>query len=205
MIQSNIKSIIALLIGAILVFLLMKNCSSNKPTNTAQVSTDDKTVIVKFTTKFDTIYRKQLVIVHDTIDKPTLVKIIDTVFVEGTKQIATIEAIKREYKDKIKITDSTDISYTANTTGTLDKISIKYEDRRAEKTIVRTNNIETTTTITKKPKGLYLGIGANLGLNSLTPSIEYVNNKNKFGVYYNVAGTQTPLQNVGLTYSRRLF
>ena len=204
MILQNIKPILGLIIGAILVFLFMKNCSGNKSED-IKISTPEQTVVVKLTTKTDTIFRKQYIRVHDTIRVPTLVRITDTLFVDNTKQIATIEAIKREYKDKIKVQDSVNVSYTANTTGTLDKISIAYEDDRAERTIIRTNTIETTITNNIKPSGVYVGVGANLGLNSLTPSVEYLNNKNKFGVYYNVAGSQTPLQNVGITYSRKLF
>jgi len=203
MILQNIKSIVALILGAILVFLFMKNCSGNKQ-DEHTITTDDKTVVVKLTTHTDTLYKKQYVYIKVPmiVPGPTIT---DTLYVEGTKDVVKIPAIRRTYKDSTNILDSVQIGYKARVTGTLDDIQMTYKDRRAEKTIVRTNTTETTITNSIKPSGLYVGIGANLGLNSLTPSIEYLNNKNKFGVYYNVAGSQTPLQNVGITYSRKLF
>ena len=206
MINTPTKTILGIILGLILIFFLTKNCSGNKDDKgQVQVSTPERTVVVKLTTKIDTFTVYKKVFVHDTIEKPTLVRVTDTVFVDGTKVVAMVPAIKREYKDKIRVGDSTAVSYTANTTGTLDKISIEYEDHRAEKTIVRTNNIETTITNTVRPGGLYLGIGSNLGLTELSPSVMYIKDRNAFGVKYNIAGTQTPLQNVGVTYSRRLF
>ena len=202
MIQNRIEAIVAFIVAAVLVFLLMKNCTGDVM-NSDEIETPHRTVIVKLTTKIDTVWKKKYVYIHDTISKPTLIRIVDTVFVDNTKDIATIPAIKREYKDRVKVGDSTAITYTASTTGTLDNIIVEYEDKRAERTIIRTNTAETT--ITKQPRGLYIGIGSNLGLNELSPSIQYVNNKNMFGVKYNIAGTQTPLQNIGITYSRKLF
>lgn len=200
---NNIKTIIFFIIGALLVFLFMKNCSGNSDT-TRQVDTEHQTVVVKLTTKVDTVIK--YVNVYKRVEVPVPgPTILDTVYVGNTKAIATIPAIRRVYKDSINVVDSVTVGYTAKTTGTLDGMSLTFRDKRAEKTIIRTNNIETTITNNIKPSGLYVGVGANLGLNSLTPSVEYLNNKNKFGVYYNVAGTQTPLQNVGLTYSRKLF
>ena len=200
----NYKNILALTIVIIVLILLFFRSCNNKADKDLTIQSGEKTVVVKLVTKIDTVFKKKYVLVHDTIKVPTLVKA-DTVFIKGTKNIATIPAIKREYRGELSPVDSIKIKYTANTTGTLDKIVLSYEDRRAEKTIIRTNNIETTITNNIKPSGVYVGIGANLGLNSLTPSVEYLNNKNKFGVYYNVAGTQTSLQNVGITYSRKLF
>ena len=202
MIQNRIEAIVAFIVAAVLVFLLMKNCTGDVM-NSDEIETPHRTVIVKLTTKIDTVWKKKYVYIHDTISKPTLIRIVDTVFVDNTKDIATIPAIKREYKDRVKVGDSTAITYTASTTGTLDNIIVEYEDKRAERTIIRTNTAETT--ITKQPRGLYIGIGSNLVLNELSPSIQYVNNKNMFGVKYNIAGTQTPLQNIGITYSRKLF
>lgn len=198
----SIKSIVALIIGALVVFLLMKNCSGNN-TNPV-IETPNKTVVVKLTTKVDTLYvpKNIYVRVEVPIPGPTIT---DTIFIEDSKTIATIPAIRRVYNDSVKVLDSVTVGYTARTTGTLDNMQLTFRDKRAEKTIIRTNTIETTITNNIKPSGVYVGVGANLGLNILTPSIEYLNNKNKFGVYYNVAGTQTPLQNVGITYSRKLF
>lgn len=207
MIVNNIKSIVFFIIGAILVFLLMKNCSGKidtieKLNDLRKIETNGKTIVVKMVTKVDTLYVKKYIHRVDTVRLPTIVKI-DTVFIKDTKQVAVIPEIKRVYKDKVKVTDSTSVSYTANVTGTLDKISIEYDDRRAEKTIVR--NIEKETTIIKKPWGIYLGVESNLGLKELSPALTLVNNKNIFSVKYNIAGSQTSLQNVGVSYSRKLF
>ena len=204
MIANNLKSIIFLLIGLIFMFLLMKNCSGNRSDNTTDINTPEKSVQVVLTTKLDTLYVKKYV--HDTvyIKSPSLVKS-DTIFVEGTKTAQVIPKVKRVYSDTIHPVDSVQVKYTANVTGTLDDIKLDYKDWRAERTLVKTNTITTTITNNIKPKGLYVGIGANLGLTQLAPCLEYLNNKNKFGVYYNVATTTQGIQNIGLTYSRKLF
>lgn len=201
MIQSNLKSIIGFILGAILIFLFMKNCSGTKD---IIVDTPEKTVVVKLTTKLDTVWQKKYI--HDTIriTKPSLVKV-DTIFLDGTKIVQVMPKIRRMYSDSISPIDSVQVKYTANVTGTLDNISLDYKDWRAEKTIVRTNTIETTITNNIKPSGIYLGISGNGGLTELSPSITYLNNKNMFGVKYNIAGSQTPLQNIGIIYSRKIF
>ena len=186
------------------MFLFMKNCNGPQKGDDIIVTTPKKVVIVKLVTKIDTAYVKKYI--HDTVTvtRATVIHV-DTVFVDGTRQVVMMPRIRRVYQDTIIPVDSVKIKYTANVTGTLDKIAIDYEDSRAERTILRTNTIDRTETVTKNPKGLYIGLGSNLGLNELSPSIMFVNNKNIFGVKYNIAGTQTPLQNVGITYSRKLF
>lgn len=202
-ILNNLKSIVALLVGAILVFLFMKNCSGTKSTD-AEVKTEEKTVVVKMVTKVDTLYVKKYIHRVDTIVMPTVVRV-DTVFIKDTKQVASIPDIKRVYKDKIKVADSVSVSYVADVTGTLDKISLEYDDKRAERTIVRNVEKEVTVTDHIKPSGLYVGVGSNLGLTELSPFATYVNNKNSFTVKYNVASKIPGVPNIGIAYSRRLF
>ena len=202
MIHSNVKTCALLLVGLIAMFLYMKNCNGYDGSSSVQVGGPDQTVVVKLTTKIDTVYTPKYVYVVDTIKVPKYIKA-DTVFIKGTKDVAMIPAVKRIYVEKITPIDSVTVKYTASTTGTLDNIIVEFEDKRAEKTIIATNTSETT--ITKEAGGLFIGVGANLGLNELAPHVQYVKGKNIFGVKYNVAGTQTPLQNVGITYSRKLF
>lgn len=192
---------IVLVILAILVF--MKNCTGALDTGPDIHTALDKTVVVNLTTKVDTVYVKKFIHIKDIVKVPTLIKA-DTVFIVHTNHVATIPNIKRQYSDSVK-RDSITITYFAQTHGTLDNISLDFKDYRAEKTIIRTITKDSTTIITKHPGGLFIGIGSNLGLNELSPHVQYVNGRNIFGVKYNLIGTQTPLQNVGLTYSRQLF
>ena len=204
MLVNNIKSIVFFILGGLIIFLLLRNCSGNHPSNEMHITTPDKTVIVKFTTKIDTVFVKKYIHRIDTIKVPYVVKA-DTVFIKGTKEVATMPKIRRVYQNTISPVDSVKVKYTAKVTGTLDTIALDYEDNRAIKTIIKTNTIETTITKHITPKGLYVGISSNIGLTTLTPTLAYVNNKNTFGVNYNMLGTLKGYPNIGISYSRKLF
>lgn len=198
--QNNITPIVCLIVGLLISFLFMKNCSGE--IKDTEISTNEKTVVVKLVTKIDTLYKKQNVYVP--VPVPTTVTTTDTIYKEGTKELVYIPKVVREYADSSKVSDSVYVGYKAKVTGTLDKIDLTYSNRKSIVVIHRTDSVFTKTTITKPSRGLY--IGASLGLNEISPHLQFVNNKNIYGVKYNIvgSGSSTPA-NFGVTYSRKLF
>lgn len=174
----------------------MKQTTQSLP----HIVSDGKSVEVHLVTKLDTIYKDRFITntVYVPVPNPTH---IDTIYIEGTSEVATIPAIKRVYKDTTEILKDVKVGYTAKVTGTLDDMSLSIMDTRPEKIVERT----TTITEIVYPKGLYLGIQGNLGLTELAPSIQYLNNKNIYGIKYNVANPNGQgIQNIGVTYARRI-
>jgi hypothetical protein len=165
------------------------------------VSTPDKTVVVRLVTKIDTVYKDHNVYVS-VPSTPTIVKA-DTVFTP-TKQIVMIPAVKRVYRDSVKVEDSVYVGYKANVTGTLDKMDVSYSNRKSIVVIHKTDSVFTNTTIKKNAGGLFIGVDAGYG--QIAPGLQYIKDRNAFGVKYNVLGNSVvPIQNVQIQYSRKLF
>lgn len=195
-----------LLIGLLFMFLFMHQCS--KPNKTVldetRIEAGDKSVVVKLVTKLDTIYLKKNVYKTDTVKVPTLMAS-DTVFLPTPggviREVAQMPMIKRVYEDSIRF-DSVSVGYVARTTGTLDGIKLSYRDLRADKLIVRTNDYSIIRTIT--PKGLYIGVEGSFGTKEVSPTLQYLNNRDIYGIKYNLISTPG-IQNIGVSYSRKLF
>lgn len=190
------RIIVGIFLGLVIASALFNQCSKPKPV----VSTGDKTVEVRLVTKIDTQYIKQFVHVHDTIKVPTLVKA-DTVFLDGTKQVVMMPTIHRTYSDTVHPEDSIEVKYTAKVTGTLDNINLEYKNTKSIMVIHKADSVFTNTTITKHPGGLYMGV--NAGYNEFSPQLQYIKDKNAFGVKYNIINSG--VQGVGISYSRKLF
>lgn len=192
--KNKITIVAAFIVVLILSFLSLKSCKQEVSRDSFSISTPQRTVEVKLVTKIDTFYIKQTRVIHDTIEVPTLVAQ-DTIYLPGTKEVATIPNIKRQYSDSIT-KDSITISYLAQTHGTLDNIHLYARDNRATRTILRVEKEEKIITI--QPHGVYLGVTGSL--NEVSPSAYYLNNKDMYGVKYDIIN-----KGIGVTYSRRLF
>jgi hypothetical protein len=164
--------------------------------NKLLVSTPEKTVEVRLVTKIDTLKIPQNVYVYVPVNVPTQVSA-DTVFTPA-KTIAMIPAIKRVYRDSVKVADSVYVGYKAHVTGTLDKVDLSYSNKKSIVVIHRTDSVFTKTTIKQYPGGLFVGVDG--GYNQFTPKIEYIKNKNAFSAGYNIINKSPQIG-----YSRRIF
>jgi len=202
-VSNTAKMIIAAIVGFLVAGLLSYNLFYKQLIkDKLLISTPDKVVEVKLVTKIDTLRIPQNIYHTDTV-KVTLIKS-DTIFKDGSKEVVMIPAVKRIYRDSTKVADSVYVGYKAQVTGTLDKMDVSYSNRKSIVVIHRTDSVFTNTTITKRPGGLFLSVDG--GYNQLAPGLQYIKDKNAFGVKYNVLGNQTiPAQNVQIQYSRRLF
>ncbi len=183
-----------IIVGFIVAFLIAR-CSLENVSKNPIIDVDGKRVEVRLVTKIDTVYQNRNIYKVDSIKIPTLVRQ-DTVFVD--RKIVMIPAVKREYRDSIKVEDSIHIGYVAHTTGTLDNIKLSYSNRKSVVVIHKTDSVFTNTIIKKNAGGLFIGIDG--GYNQVTPKLEYIKNKNAFSAGYNIISNSPQIG-----YSRRIF
>jgi hypothetical protein len=153
-----------------------------------------------------TVYYKQTEFTETTT--------IDTFYVERVRVVPKIKIVprlvystpdtvtefvvlgKKNYMDTVQIDSSFKVIYDIHMRGELDSLSIGYIDTRSEMRIVK-DEIKTY-----YPKGLYGG--GSVGINNVSVGVQYNDNKNVYGIQYNLFN---PIKShsVSLSYFRRIF
>lgn len=183
--SSNLVRLVILIIGFGLGIFLTKSCTPDKK---GEFTT--KTVTV---TKVDTVYIPKTVVVTKYVKDPTLVTVYKDRIIKTTQPDGTPTLLARRYKDNVEVSKDLSVTYTANTTGTLDSINLKVTDTRPDKIVTKT--ITTTNTLTKNSTGLYIGgFGSK---SSLGPDVELVRPKFSVGAGYDVIN-QAPTIRLGI-------
>ena len=194
-----ITHIVSAIIGFIVSFFISKSILYHPK---SEIDTGDKVVNVKLVTKIDTIYMPKVILKHDSIVRPTIVRV-DTVFMKG-KIPATIPEINRVYKDVSKIDDSVEVSYIADVTGTLNRIDLSYKNTKSIMVIKQRDSMIVNTIVKKPVRGVFLSLDG--GYRTFSPGLQYVTDKNIIGAKYNIlTDNSRPINNIQVSYSRKLF
>jgi hypothetical protein len=189
---NNLVRFLCFIIGVALSSLFFTKCVLDKQSTQDKGGVLTSDVKVKTDTVF--IMSKPLV-VHDTIYKPSLVKVVYKDRPIPTHQPdGTLTLNHRVYSDSLTLKKDLKVGYTAEVTGTLDQIDLGIRDTRPQ--LVIRDSVFTTNTITKTkhPTGIYLGGFTSKNLTNYGPEVQLVRPKFSLGVGYDLQQSSPQLR-----------
>lgn len=153
-----------------------------------------------------TIFRDREITKTKYIKQPTLVTVYKDRLVPQFQADSTPTLSVRDYSDTLEVVKGLSVNYKAQTTGTLDNITLGFSDKRPEKTQVVTTFVERETKTNIPTTGLYVGGFSSPNLSAVGLEATVVMPRLSFGAGYNFRSTEVqPLNKVQIHLGYNLF